>query len=273
MTICLAAICTTDDGKEAIIGASDCMLTYQSSGQSIEFEPPQSKMLNLNNKTFILFAGDITEHTTIWRNAFGAKTTDGIPIAEIAERYAFAYQERRLKIAEAKYLRPQGLTRKTYVTNQTKLLDYTVNELRPKMEDSRLELEVIIAGLDKSGAHLFTIEDPGVHRCHDDLSFCAVGTGAFLACSSYMFSRYTKVLDYAYCAYTTYWGKRRAELAPGVGRETMMVEVTEANGARILKESFVRMIKNHYEYGADEVGKIIDGVRERIRDQLHHYVS
>ena len=270
MTICVAAICAVD-GKEALIGASDCMLTYQSGGQSIEFEPPRSKILNLNDKTFILFAGDVTEHTTIWRRAFGAATTDKIPTAQIAERYAAAYQERRLKIAEAKYLRPQGLTLKTYITNQTRLSDYTANEIRPKMEDSRLELEVIIAGLDKSGAHLFTIEDPGVARCHDDLSFCAVGTGAFHACSSYMFSRYTKALDYAYCAYITYHGKRRAEVAPGVGRETIMVDVTEANGARVLNESFILMLKYNYEQASQKVGKINHEVQELIRGQLRSY--
>jgi hypothetical protein len=34
MTVCLAAICTLN-GQEAVIGASDCMLTYE----NIEFEP------------------------------------------------------------------------------------------------------------------------------------------------------------------------------------------------------------------------------------------
>jgi 20S proteasome alpha/beta subunit len=260
MTVCLAAICMLD-GKEAVIGASDCMLTYE----DIEFEPPRSKIHNLNNKTFILFAGDVTEHTRIWRDAFLNKTTDPLTTTQIADAYAEAFQAFRMKKAEAKFLKPIGHTIKTYRSYKKGPYDF---EITRKLEQSALELEVIIMGLDDSGGHIFTIEDPGVVICHDDISFCAVGIGASHARSSFMFARYTKTEDFIDCLYTMYGAKRRSEVAPGVGKLTVMAHVTDEHKARVVDDNHVRILKLAYDNTAESLQKTYNEFREMIHEQF-----
>jgi hypothetical protein len=219
-------------------------------------------MLKLNNRTFILFAGDVTEHTRIWRNAFQGKNTDAMTTTEIADGYAEAFLAFRIKEAETKFLKPLGHTLKTF---SKRPYEY---DIARKLEESALELEVIVMGLDDTGAHIFTIEDPGIAVCHDDLSFCAVGIGAFHAASSYMFGRYTKISNFADCAYLTYTAKRRAEVAPGVGKQTIMIYVTPDKGAQTIEDPHVHLLKSHYDEAVAEIQKIHYMAHETVREQF-----
>lgn len=90
------------------------MLTFE----NIEFESNRSKIFNLNKRTCILFAGHVTDHTSIWRDAFQGKNSDSMTTAQIAESYAAAFQTLRLKQAEAKFL-------KRKVTQQRHSIPYT----------------------------------------------------------------------------------------------------------------------------------------------------
>ena len=64
--------------------------------------------------------------------------------------------------------------------------DYEASELRRQLAESSIDLQLIVAGIDSTSAHIFTIEDPA--ECHDDISFCAVGIGASLSRENFMFS-------------------------------------------------------------------------------------
>jgi len=262
VTVCIATICTLNQ-RQAIIGASDCMLTFE----NVEFETNRSKIFNLNKRTFILFAGHVTDHTTIWRNAFQGKNTDTMTTADIAENYAQAFQSLRMKQAEAAILKPQGLTFKTYISQQRKLSDYVANEYRRQLEENSLKLEVIIAGLDSTGAHIFTIQDPGLAECHDDISFCAVGIGASQSREHFMFSSYTKETTFADCMYLTYVAKRRGQFAPGVGQATIMAAIT-ANGADMIDNRYVDFVKTTYEEASKAVSRIHEATRTKIRAEI-----
>lgn len=63
MTVCVAALC---DDSSTIIGASDRMLT--SGTGDIEFEPPQTKIVNLTSSIAIMIAGDAILQTEIMLN-------------------------------------------------------------------------------------------------------------------------------------------------------------------------------------------------------------
>src|SRR6185503_16640902 len=128
MTVCLAAICTHTNNQEVVIAASDCMLTY---ADLIEFEPPQSKILYLNNKTLILYGGDTTDHVSIWRSAFQGKgkNTDSMTTAQIADAYALEFRNFRAKRAEMQVLTPLGLTLKSYAAKRHQMSDYQLSEL------------------------------------------------------------------------------------------------------------------------------------------------
>jgi len=227
------------------------MLTY---ADLIEFEPPQSKILYLNNKTLILYGGDTTDHVSIWRSAFQGKgkNTDSMTTAQIADAYALEFRNFRAKRAEMQVLTPLGLTLKSYAAKRHQMSDYQLSELDRKLQESTRLLEVIIAGVDQTGAHIFTIVDPGVPACHDAFAFCAIGTGAYHARSQYMFLNYTKVWSWNDCVYATYAAKRRAETAPGVGRETVIVVVGGYETPIVVNNSEMVKLKTVYDEMANE---------------------
>jgi hypothetical protein len=81
------------------------------------------------------------------------------------------------------------------------------------------DVEVIIAGHDDSGAHIWSIRNDTPY-CHDVEGFAAIGIGADHADSELRFAGFTPYQDAPHALMMAYFAKRRAEFAPGVGRMT-----------------------------------------------------
>jgi hypothetical protein len=78
----------------------------------------------------------------------------------------------------------------------------------------------LVLGCDGTkSAHIYQIDAQGMVTCHDDINFAAIGIGSNHAKSHFMFSRYPKLLTYYQALPIIYGAKRRAEVAPAVGKE------------------------------------------------------
>jgi 20S proteasome alpha/beta subunit len=90
-----------------------------------------------------------------------------------------------------------------------------------------LNVEIIIAGIDKSKAHVSIIIHPGTIIPLDKLGYGAIGTGGIHAIMhlSLMGQTYQKELLETLC--NVYFAKKASEVAPGVGQITDMAVIEE----------------------------------------------
>ena len=83
-------------------------------------------------------------------------------------------------------------------------------------------VSAIIAGIDPTGAHIYTVYNNEA-RCVDNVGFAAIGIGARHASSQFMFARHAWNSPFPQTLLLTYYAKKKAEVAPGVGIGTDMV--------------------------------------------------
>jgi len=89
-----------------------------------------------------------------------------------------------------------------------------------QMNTFNLTLDVIIAGTDATGAHIWRVTNPGTSYCLDKLGYDAIGSGAIHALTSLYTSRQVRSKPFLDSLYAVYDAKRAAEVAPGVGQAT-----------------------------------------------------
>lgn len=208
-----------------VIVASDRMIT---SGD-IQFEQQQPKIYNVAHNTLALISGDIAAQSALVNStraeasSVGAKT-----VREVARIFADVYAAYCRRKAEADVLKPLGLASVEELMTRRKWPAATVDRLLNQIQDAAHDDDVatIIAGQDALGAHLYVIERPGRYSVRDQIGFASIGVGQRHAESQFMFSGYTPHWYFPKALYLTYVAKKRAEVAPGVGKFTDLVVIT-----------------------------------------------
>ena len=117
---------------------------------------------------------------------------------------------------------------------QQQMLPGITGQLDALLSGFSLNTAVIIAGVDGQGGHLHTVNHPGGHQeCHDVISYVAVGSGEIHAIQSMIGFCHSATEPLTETVFRVLASKQRAELAPGVGRETDLI-VIGRDGPRIL---------------------------------------
>ena len=80
-------------------------------------------------------------------------------------------------------------------------------------------MSVIFAGVDERGTHIYVVEDNEL-RCNDGVGFAAIGSGARHAETQLSLAGHAWNSPNYHALLLTYMAKKRAELAPGVGKLT-----------------------------------------------------
>jgi hypothetical protein len=115
MTVCIAAVCEAHSGNGPfVVVAADRMITIG----ELEYEPAQTKLINLATRTVALFAGDVQFHAAVvprvvaWFKDVGDEGQNitvakdegqNITVAKIAELYAEEYACYRAKWRSVKF--------------------------------------------------------------------------------------------------------------------------------------------------------------------------
>lgn len=233
MTICVAAM---SDGGDRVFGASDRMLT----GRDVEFEPSQTKIIGLTRSIAMLVAGDTAmQMEVIYRVRSDVKArVQAEPdnwwnISDVAGLYSRYFNEARLRRSENAILAPLGLDRASYLDRQQQLSSELVVQLADKL--ARYEsprIQAIVMGVDTTGGHIYVC-DNGTITCQDAVGFASIGIGYWHANSQFMFAGHTKHNPMPETLLMTYFAKKRAEVAPGVGAQTDMVMIGPDLGSYI----------------------------------------
>lgn len=243
MTVCIGVI-----SQPMVIVATDRMIT---SGD-IQFEQQQPKIFNVAYNTLALISGDIAVQTALVDSTRAAAKKAGVKTTkQVAEIFADAYASYCQRKAEAEILKPLGLASVSELMSKRKWSTAVVDELLRQVQYSAHHDDVgtIIAGQDETGPHLYVIDKPGMFSVHDRIGFASVGIGQRHAESQFMFAGYTPQWTFPRALYLTYVAKRRAEVAPGVGKYTDIAVITTGPNANIvpLDSVFLPVLEAVYE--------------------------
>lgn len=256
MTVCIAAICA---GGSTIMGASDRML----STDTIEFEPNQTKVFPITQFVACMLSGDSTVHAEVMQQVSTelleyryAELADTPSVRKVAGTYSRYFRQNWLKRAEAEVLAPVGLTIKSFLAGQRGMDPDFVRQLSADLKafTPPAATQVIIAGVDKIGAHLWVAHDLSI-ECYDHVGFAAVGAGAYHANSQFMFSGHTRFRGIPETLSLSFLAKKRGEVAPFVGKTTDMFSISEKGFFPIVPSVIgeLEKIYRHYERRIDRV--------------------
>lgn len=231
VTICIAASWRfPGDTAWGIVTASDQMLT----SDDIEFERDFQKVYPLTNNppdrpphVVAMVADDFAVQV-----ALGDATVEALrqkpqaTVLGIANTYAECFSEYRRREAERNILAPLGLTLDSFVARQREMTPEMVRQLKAELHGADIPALTIICGVGDDGAHIYTVSNPGIVRCHDGIGFVAIGYGSRHAESLLMAEGYCPAEPPGRAFFLTYAAKRRAETAPSVGSGTDMAIIT-----------------------------------------------
>lgn len=242
MTICIAAMCRfiypkksdgSDDIGYVVLTASDRMLTDE--GLGVEYEPVQGKFAFVAKRVLILCADNLAIHSDLLaRTHIKIAGNLDISVREVAGIYSDLIAEYRQENAEKEYLKPFGLTSETFIEKNKYIEQSLVTSMADKILNYNVDVQALIVGCDADGrAGIFSIDDRGVIRNHSDIGFVTIGIGHFHANSYLMERSYWNGFDYWHCAMALYEAKKRAEIAPGVGKNTDMFFISRDGFSRL----------------------------------------
>ncbi len=269
MTVCIGALATKKDNhSENVIVASDRMVSL---GGFMEFEHGVSKIGKLSNKSVALVAGDTLVGSQIVdasRNKIALSSE--LTILEIAKIVADTYAEKRDEIIESQVFRPRGITRDEFYNDyQNKLLQNIAYQLDQLVANWNVGVEIIVAGVDDFGAHLYTIVNPGTYTDVYQIGYNAVGSGAIHAMQSLIGFAHSPYQELNRTIFCTFAAKKRGEVAPGVGKETDLFVISK-DGITELSQNQITELEELY--NKDYYNPLTKEVRDKI-EKLNFFKS
>lgn len=275
MTICVSAIC---NGGEHAVVATDRMIT--ASFPPIKFEHTRPKIHKLCEYCVVMTAGDalrpmevIPKSTAVVADQKNPPLVDAI--VDIVKNW---YQFHRMARAEELFLKPRTIDAKTFYSQGSTIFPRDVfGYLDETFTSFDYGLDMLLAGVDSKGAHIYSIHNPGVSNCYDTLGFHAIGIGQMYAVQAFIARRYDLSCDLAECLQVVYAAKKTAEAAPGVGTDTD-VSILGGDTVHSLDQSFVKNLENIYtkvtkprgteiKKAIEMLNKAIEKEKERKKDK------
>ncbi|MFH1774877.1 MAG: hypothetical protein ABH874_07975 [Methanobacteriota archaeon] len=123
----------------------------------------------------------------------------------------------------------------------------------------------MIGGVDKR-AHLYVIFPPGRVESFDRVGYVSIGSGLPHAENTFILNNYTPVSPLSRALYIVYEAKKVAERAPGVGKATDSLIITENGGNKIPPE-IERELEKVYNF------KINQDTNQNITQKLEEIIN
>lgn len=271
MTICIAAV--AESGKYIVV-AADRMFTI-SHPLNVEFEPPISKITEMSDHCVALGAGNGLWVDEIQRramatyhNAIAANTAQ--IVTAVKDAYSSFRDEKIEEVLIRQNLGPdftqfrqRNGTLPQYLQPQANIYQ----QLFVQMNQFNLGVELIVAGLDDTGAHLNFIGHPGQVTCFDKIGYNAIGSGATHAAIRFALGLQHPKLSLPEALFAVYAAKVASEVAPGVGHETEMSVISQDGiwcAPNQMLERLQTMRAEEQKRSTPDVGEI-----GKLYDELH----
>lgn len=233
MTVCLGVLCAdVGNGARAVVVASDRMVTW--SGLT-EFEHGIPKVEGVSDRVVGLIAGDALRGAELIRRLRIAVPDTSPLVEKVASAAGDVYAELRREQLESDLFTPRGVSmRDFYAGLQQQWMPNIALAIDERVQDFDYGVELMIAGVDSAGAHLYMVTNPGGnYRDYRKIGFAATGSGGIHAIQSIIGFGHDPTCTLHETLFRVYVSKRRAEVAPGVGRDTDLTVIRAEDGCRI----------------------------------------
>lgn len=248
MTVCLGALC--DGGKAAVV-AADRMVTF-GSPMNLQTEPGGlKKIATITESAALLYSGSVPDAEEMIATAKRAvAATARPPVAHIAEQVRVAYTQLKRKRVEETILRPwigvdfpqfQELIAKSSASQ-------ILGQITGLLAQHNLQTDMLVAGADESGHHLFTITHPGLCYHMNTLGYASIGSGALHAGISLALNGHTVTDSLGKALYHVYEAKKAAEVSPGVGKLTDIAILAAGKISFVTPKTFKALDQVHKEH-------------------------
>lgn len=250
------------DEARTVVAVADRMISVEF--LSLQFEQHTRKVERIGERFVALTAGDALGHTEIIRAATQEIAQLSQPsVYDVALQVERCFIDARQHLAENSTLRRVGLDYVTFLEQQRNLSPELVSALMSEYQAVELDIELLLAGVDNTGGHLYEVSDPGVTTCFDSIGYAAVGSGLPHAESFLADADYSPNIPLNRAIWLGYVAKRRSERAPGVGsRYTDVLVINEKKGVQFLDSLTLDGLDSLYQRyvaGLREVTQTIDG--------------
>jgi 20S proteasome alpha/beta subunit len=264
MTVCVAAICSS---KTAVVCAADHAVSRENMGsETID------KIVQVEDSCVALIAGNVPLQTEILirvQRAIKNREPIGKPsVEEMAEFFEDAYLEIWQKGIENEVLRYYGISREIWEHGQATLSNETIQAVRDGIENlPRRDVATIVAGVDDTGAHLWTVTN-GSKECFDMLGYACIGEGAELAVLEFLKVNYQPDAFFTDAIYCSWIAKKQAERVYGVGNRTGFSYVSHAGcsvgASGIFNDRLYEMLDKTYEQMSFAETLAFSNARKRV---------
>jgi 20S proteasome alpha/beta subunit len=247
VTVAVAAICAYHEERpQAVIAASDRMITVG----DVQFEPSMMKIFPLTNSIFAMSAGESSVNAEVIAgantdvNKWLGDNKGWLPVEEAARIVGRQMQAYTMRVGDVEILGPLGLTRQQFLQFPK---SHWFQEVFDRLFAVDSGSDLIVAGVDDSGPHIWKVDGRGKPWCHDPAAFAAIGIGQRHAESQFQFGYHKPWSSFTDTLFLTYKAKRRAEVAPGVGRIfTDMCVVTNPGTLTMLRYEDIDFLEGLY---------------------------
>ena len=216
MTVCLAAFAAD---HKAIVCIADKGISY---GDHIQWDSDGTKITTLNSKgTTILFSGgeEATARVLSRLVVRGEEIGDDVEATRtVCEQ---EYEAARDELIEAKFLRPNLLDRKEYLSAiKAESLNEHIHAIATRVDKFEMDCAFLVCGFDgKNQPFILDLEPPGICTNFFSTGFQAIGSGWDKAIARLLFSEHKRIDPVHRAVYDLFDAKANAELAAGVGYE------------------------------------------------------
>jgi 20S proteasome alpha/beta subunit len=255
------------------------------STDTVGFEPPQTKIKPLTDSIVLMGAGDENTIGELLRRVSAVLQTrsrmDGSSewrVDEVADLWSRELIDLRLKGVETNVLAPYGLTMIEFYTRQHHMQSDFLDRLTLKIQQYELPVtQAIIAGIDATGPHIYQMDPYGNADCADRLNYATIGSGAELASGELQrtLDARTTYWSFSDAALATYMAKRRAEIAPTVGKVTDMLAIVPASDIHVPQLTWLKQDGELKELGRiyDRLAKLEKKAYEQAEKSAEQYVQ
>jgi 20S proteasome alpha/beta subunit len=268
MTICLALVC--ESGK-SLVAVADRMVSVES--LSLEFEQGARKIEQIGEGFAALTAGDALAHTDLLDDA--REKVSGLhqpSVREVAGAVEECFARHRQNLAEKLVLRRIGLDYQSFLEQQQTLSDVLVMGLSTEYRAVELGVELLVGGVDLSGAHLYGISDPGIAECYDSIGYAAIGSGLPHAEGFLTEADYSPQISLNRGIWLAYVAKKRSERAPGVGsRFTDILTIDTAGRISFLNSVVLGKLDSVYQAYSQNLTAAYHSVQQAIDEIALEY--
>lgn len=248
MTVGIATVCEAS-GESKVIVSADRMVTSGLIGR-LEYEHTNSKMVPIieNESTVAMgvVAGSLSFADEFYykidsniREKQRAENESLKTVRDVAEEGVNSFGEIVRESIERQTLKPYDFSLKDLKNQKSfhpQILQGIMSDANQKKEEVFNHLHVLLAGIDETGPHIYTIQNNDIAN-HDSIGYVSIGSGFQPAKTTFIKNRYDRECPIEEALFSVVEAKIQAERAQGVGRDLdiAVLSLPNDNGNRVHK--------------------------------------